>query len=160
MSLHWQLVANRSSCSRLRGVALALCAVLASACGQAPAARSCIVELAGPRYPEIALNARLTLSGIKALVHLRDGRGERVEQVYLEGARLKPMFESVIEDAVARSRFDPTCGICVETLHYDFVDVNPGYRDPPDRDRVSFVPPNRIIVASTGASVQFSSSTP
>lgn len=70
------------------------------------------------------------------------------------------MFAAGIEDAVARSRFDPACGVRVETIYYDFVNVNPEYRDPPDRDRVSFVPPNRIVVASTGASVPFTSSNP
>jgi hypothetical protein len=97
------------------------------------------------------MTAHVTLRGIKARVHLRSGGVDQVELDYPEEQRAQGvLFAKAIEDAVARSRFDPACGSSTQVLQYDFVDDNPEHRDPLGRERVSFVLPNRIIVASTG----------
>ena len=130
----------------------------AAACKQASEPKMCAMELAAPEYPPLAFSARLRLHGAQARVHIRSGRVSDVDYIYpSEAVRFgRSLFGPAIENAVRRSKFDPACGDRVETVVYDFVEVDQSYRGAPDRVLTSFVPPNKIVMASTGVSVQTS----
>jgi hypothetical protein len=144
---------------RLSAVALSAVWALGPACRQESGPRTCALELAAPAYPSIAYSARVTLKGIQAVVQIKRGEIDSIQQIYPDGGtHLRFLFANDIETAVRRSKFGSACGDRVETIVYDFVGPDPAYRDPADGVRTSFVPPNRIVVASTGVSVQFSTS--
>jgi hypothetical protein len=138
------------------GVLVAL-STLNGGCIAAESAPSCIVELAAPTYPLLAARARLRVSGVQAIARIENGHVTEIRQVYPpETTRFAPLFKDAIEQSVRRSTFRDTCHDRTETITYDFVDIDPAYRDPPDEWRVRFVPPNKIVVASTGVTIDFS----
>jgi len=126
-------------------------------CIATESAPSCVTELAAPAYPSIAARARVRVSGVQAVARIENGHAVDIRQVYPPDAtRFEPLFKDAIEQAVRRSKFRETCDDRIETITYDFVYADPAYHDPPDAERVSFVPPGKIVVATTGTTIDFS----
>ena len=143
-------VRGHKNCSAGMVMALVACSI-GAACRGAGTATTCITELAAPAYPPIADSARVRAKGIEALVRLENGQVRDITQVYpadVGGADM--LFRPEIEKALRRSRFDASCGDRAVTIVFDFVYADPAFRDPPGQERVSFIPPNRIVVATTG----------
>ena len=151
------IIGASARCDRVCTVLLVVSCALSGGCRRGEGARSCLVELAAPAYPHIAVSARVRVTGIQAAVRIQNGQVVDIQQVYpADAARLGPLFKDAVDKAVRRSRFDEGCGDRTEEIIYDFVYADPVYRDPPEQERVSFVPPNRVIVATTGTLINTS----
>ena len=149
-------VRGHKNCSVGMAMALVACSIGAG-CRQAGNATTCITELAAPAYPAIAASARLTARGMEALVRLESGQVRDVTHVSPgDAGRADVLFWPEIEKALRRSRFDASCGDRTVTIVFDFVYADPAFRDPPAQERVSFIPPNRIVVATTGRVIDIS----